>query len=66
MNLDFRKLDRANQIKAIEEVIEQDSTDFLAFLIQEGSMDIYGWFNFCLSKDGEEYWFNVKEKANEE
>ena len=66
MNLDFRKLDRANQIKAIEEVINQDSTDFLAFLIQDSSMDIYGWFNFSSSKDGEEYWFNVKEKVNKE
>lgn len=66
MNLDFRKLDRTNQIKAIEEVLRQDSIDYLAFQINRDSMDVYGWFDFSKSKDGIDYWIDLRDEVNKE
>lgn len=57
--MDFRKLSRQNQIKVIDNVIDQHGKDFLAFLIAEGDYYIYGWFSFNLSNEGEDYWFEI-------
>ena len=66
MNLDFKKLDRTNQIKAINEVLSQDNADYLAHLIQTDKMDVYSWFDFSRSKDGIDYWIDLKDKVNKE
>lgn len=66
MNLDFRKLDRTNQIKAINEVFNQDSLDYLAHLITNEQMDVYSWFDFSRSKDGINYWVNLRDEVNKE
>jgi hypothetical protein len=66
MNLDFRKLDRKNQIKAINEVIRYGDIDFMAHLINNDSMDVYGWFDFSRSKDGIDYWIDLRDQINKE
>ena len=66
MNLDFRKLDRRNQIKAIEEVLRQDDVDYLSHLITKDNMDVYGWFDFSRSADGIDYWIDIRDQINEE
>jgi hypothetical protein len=63
MNLDFRKLEHGDQIKAVENVIKLDSIEYLAFLISKGKYDVYSWFSFSRSIEGDDYWFNLKEKV---
>jgi len=62
MNLDFRKLSRAQQVEAINEVLKR--TDYgveqLAYLIASESYDVYGWFDFSSSKSGSDYWVGLK------
>jgi hypothetical protein len=66
MNLDFRKLDRRNQVKAINEVIRYGDIDFMAHLVNNDSMDVWGWFPINKSVDGMDYWIDLKEKVNNE
>ena len=65
MNLDFRKLSYDDQIKAVENVIKLDSIEYLAYLISKGKYDVYSWFSFRKSKEGDDYWFNLKNEINE-
>jgi len=62
MNLDFRKLSRAQQVEAINEVLKR--TDYgveqLAYLIASESYDVYGWFPFDRTERGSEYWIGLK------
>ena len=62
MNLDFRKLSRAQQVEAINEVLTQPTygPEQLAYLIASGSYDVYGWFDFTSSKSGSDYWVELK------
>jgi len=62
MNLDFRKLSRAQQVKAINEVLTQPNygPEFLAYLIASESYDVYGWFDFATSEGGGGYWVELK------
>lgn len=62
INLDFRKLSRAQQVEAINEVLTQPSygPGFLAYLIADESYDVYGWFDFSSSKRGGYYWVGLK------
>jgi hypothetical protein len=62
MKLDFRKLSRVDQIKAINNVIERDSVDWLASLISRSTYDVYSWFIFGNSNEGEDYWLNLKKE----
>jgi hypothetical protein len=65
MNLDFRKLEYGDQIKAVENVIKLESTCYLAYLISKEKYDVYSWFSFSQSIEGDDYWFNLKEKVYE-
>ena len=62
MNLDFRKLSRAQQVEAIKEVLTR--TDYgpeqLAYLIASESYDVYGWFPFDITERGSGYWIGLK------
>ena len=62
MNLDFRKLSKAQQVEAIDEVLTHPNygPEQLAYLIASGSYDVYGWFDFASSKQGGEYWIKLK------
>lgn len=62
MNLDFRKLSRAQQVEAINEVLTQPNygPEFLAYLIANGDYDVYGWFAFDTTKRGSDYWVGLK------
>jgi len=62
MNLDFRKLSRAQQVEAINEVLTQPNygPEFLAYLIANESYDVYGWFPFDTSERGGDYWVGLK------
>jgi len=62
MNLDFRKLSRAQQVEAINEVLTQPNygPEFLAYLIADESYDVYGWFAFDATKRGSDYWVGLK------
>ena len=66
MNLDFRKLSRTDQIKAINNVIERDSVSWLAFLIKDQCYEVFSWFPLDNTNEGAEYWINLKNKINEE
>jgi hypothetical protein len=72
MNLDFKKLRVSDQVKAVENVIRLDSVSWLCYLIGNGekSHDVYGWFAFEDSLEGDQYWYYVtneitKNEANE-
>jgi hypothetical protein len=68
MNLDFRKLSRAQQVEAINEVLTQDNhgPEQLAYLIASEDYDVYGWFDFFSSEKGVKYWIDLRlEKFNE-
>jgi hypothetical protein len=62
MNLDFRKLSRADQIKAINNVIERDSVSWLAFLIKDQCYEVFSWFPLNNTNEGEDYWINLKKE----
>jgi hypothetical protein len=62
MNLDFRKLSKAQQVEAINEVLTHPNygPEFLAYLIAKGSYDVYGWFPFDATEKGSDYWINLR------
>jgi hypothetical protein len=68
MNLDFRKLKREDQVKALDNLyrVENGCNDYLAHLITKEKYDVYSWFSFSRSKEGFEYWINLANKINEE
>ena len=68
MNLDFRKLSREGQIKALDNLYsaENGCSDYLAHLITNGKYDVYGWFSLSQSKEGIEYWIDLANKINKE
>lgn len=68
MNLDFKELSLTDQVKAIENVInENGGLTYLAYLISNGekSHDIYGWFQLNKSIEGDAYWYDVKKEIDE-
>lgn len=62
MNLDFRKLSRAQQVEAIDKVLTHPNygPEFLAYLIALEKYDVYCWFDFGPSKSGSDYWIELK------
>jgi hypothetical protein len=68
MNLDFRKLSRADQIKALDNLYREENgcNDYLAHLIAQEQYDVYTWFGFSQSNEGTDYWLDLKEKINKE
>ena len=68
MNLDFRKLSREDQIKALDNLynVENGYNDYLAHLITKEKYDIYSWFSFSRSKEGSDYWIDLANKINKE
>ena len=64
--MNFRELNKENQIKAIDNVLSEYGADQLAYLIKEDSMDLYGWFSFNKSKEGYDYWLNLTNKKDYE
>ena len=68
MSLDFRKLKRKDQVKALDNLyrIEGKCNDYLARLITKERYNVYDWFSFSLSKEGAEYWINLSNKINKE
>ena len=66
MTLIFRELNRENRIKAIDNVLSQYGVDRLAYLINEDNMDLYGWFSFKKSTEGQDYWLNLINKKDYE
>jgi hypothetical protein len=68
MNLDFRKLSREDQIKALDNLYSEENgcNDYLAHLITKERYDVYSWFSLSRSKEGLEYWIKLANKINEE
>ena len=68
MNLDFRKLSREDQIKALDNLynVENGCNDYLAHLITSEQYDVYSWFSFSRSKEGGDYWVELSNKINKE
>ena len=68
MNLDFRKLEWGDQIKALDNLYrsENGNNSYLAHLITQEQYDVYTWFGFSQSTEGTDYWLDLKEKINEE
>ena len=68
MNLDFRKLSREDQIKALDNLynVENGYNDYLAHLITKEKYDVYSWFSFSRSKEGSDYWIDLANKINKE
>jgi hypothetical protein len=66
MNLDFKKLSVSDQVKAVNNVIENDSVQYLCYLIGNGeeSHDVYGWFVLDDSNEGGKYWYDVREEIS--
>ena len=62
--LDFKKLSRTNQEKAINNVLQQSDAKFLAFLIEEDDMNLLAWFSWDDSNEGIDYWINLTDYAN--
>ena len=67
MNLDFRKLGYSDQKKALDNLyrVENGDSDYLVYLLTNEKYDVYSWFSFSRSIEGDDYWFNLKEKVNE-
>jgi len=65
MNIDFRKLSRIDQVKAIINTLEVYDVDFLAYLISNERFDIYSWCPLDETNEGFDYWYNVKNKQHE-
>ena len=68
MNLDFRKLSREDQIKALDNLYSEENgcNDYLAHLITSGKYDVYSWFRFSKAKEGGDYWIDLANKINKE
>jgi hypothetical protein len=66
MNLDFKKLSVSDQVKAVNNVIENDGVQYLCYLIGNGeaSHDVYGWFVLDDSNEGGKYWYDVREEIS--
>lgn len=62
--LDFKKISRENQEKAINNTLQQSGAKFLAFLIEEDDMNLFGWFNWDTSNEGHDYWTNLIDYTN--
>jgi hypothetical protein len=65
MNIDFRKLSRIDQVKAINNTLKVYDVNHLAYLISNENFDIYAWCPLGESNEGFEYWYNVKIKQHE-
>ena len=67
MNLDFRKLKYGDQIKALDNLYraERETNGYLAYLIANGKYDVYSWFSFSSTKEGSDYWINLKTEQHE-
>jgi hypothetical protein len=65
MNIDFGKLSRIDQVKAINNVLKVYDVDYLAYLISNEKFDIYSWCPLDETNEGFEYWYNVKIKQRE-
>ena len=66
--INYRKLSRDNQMKVIQNVLDQNGDlRFLAFLIDESDVDanVAGWFDFSVSNEGMAYWYNLEKELNE-
>jgi hypothetical protein len=68
MNLDFRKLSRIDQEKAVQNIIktDPDAVSYLAFIINNSKFDVYGWFSLIESNEGSKYWMELVDKQREE
>ena len=68
MILDFRKLGRFDQHKAVANLIrlENGSPIYIAYLLSNEIYDLYSWFDLTQTTEGWEYWYNLKIKTNEE
>ena len=68
MKLDFRKLSRMDQIKAVQNIIDTDSEaiPYLAFIISNSHFNVGGWFDFSQSNEGFGYWSDLNDKQREE
>lgn len=64
MNVDFKKLNFDDRVKAIKNLLKFTNNDlnFLSYVIANGaeSHDVYGWFQIDQSNEGSEYWYNIK------
>ena len=67
MNLDFRKLSREDQIKALDNLyrIENGDSDYLVYLLTNEKYDVYSWFSFSKAKEGLLLYF-LSNKINKE
>ena len=65
-NFDFRTLSRVDQGRAIQNTIDRHGVEYLAYLIDAGEYDIYGWFWLDKSNEGEDYWFNLRKEIYKE
>ena len=64
--LTFKDLSREDQIKAINNITKESGLDQLAYLIEKNEMDLYGWFSFKKSTEGQDYWLNLINKKDYE
>lgn len=65
MNLDFRKLTLTEATQAINNMLNQDKDlTFLAYVMQNQSFDVWGWFDIASSNEGSEYWVDLKARVN--
>jgi len=64
MNLDFRKLTLENQAKAIQNILDKDPEPaaHLAYIFKNNKFDIYSWFAFYESNEGDDYWYDLHEE----
>jgi len=67
MDLDFRKLSRFDQHKAVANLVrlENGSPTYIAHLLSNEVYDLYSWFDLTKTTEGWEYWYNLKIKTNE-
>jgi hypothetical protein len=65
MNIDFRKLSRIDQVKAINNTLKVYDVEYLAYLISSEKFDIYSWCPLDETNEGFEYWYNIKKEQHE-
>lgn len=68
MNLDFRKLSRIDQEKAVQNIIktDHDAVSYLAYIINNSQFNVGGWFAINKSNEGSEYWMELADKQRKE
>jgi hypothetical protein len=68
MDLDFRKLGHFDQQKAVANLIrlEDSRPNYIAYLLANEQYDLYSWFELAKTTEGWEYWYNLKNKIDEE